>query len=254
MNTTGIGDSFEGWSYYLEKLYLAIEEGYKLNNDDIFRLIYNTQMNVDKVWIKPERQKSDMAIGSMIQTSYSDYRLNLKFLLNGMVKNIGHPDWIYRPFGIIFAGGLWGEGDIGYLLRNISDFSNFEIFSMVNFGITMQFGFNVGIPAFRNEIIDGKKTLAYDNDIVKLGYEMFFDVNLNLESSYLLNIQPLFVLYLIPSMPVRLDFFIGGAILFSYKDDNFKEGGTDFCVGMRIAFDYTFNKATLRKEIKQKKD
>lgn len=255
-NKTGIGDSFNGWSYYLENLFFTFEKEFYKNNNDIHLIIYNTQMNLDKVWIVPDRQPGNMSMGVMIQGAYYDSKANLKFLVNGMARDIGHPDWLFKPFGVIFAGGMWGEADFGYLFERLKTSQSLGLLNLLNFGVTMQFGFNVGVPVFKNEAVNGKKMLSFDNEILKLGYEMFFDINLNYKNSYILNFQPLFVLYLFPTSPVRLDFFVGGGITYNYNetDNKLTDDKTSFCAGMRIAFDYIFKKVPLRKEIKSKSE
>ncbi|HPO48726.1 MAG TPA: hypothetical protein PLO89_00230 [Spirochaetota bacterium] len=232
-----IGDVFLDWEEYFKSFYFFLEEGFLSKNEKIAYLINSSVFFKDS--FKPQRRRSTYWLSVSNQSSTFDSRVNNKSILCGSLRRIGAKDWIFKPFNIDIYNGFFLEADFGYAIKTISSpHAAFRTLGFVNFGGSTGIGFAVGIPKFKYKKSEKKFEITSSNEeILRLGYEFFLNVNINKDNDYFFNVEQLFTVYLFPDKPTRVDFFVGLSSLI-YDKETGVTGATHFLVGYRwIIFD-----------------
>lgn len=227
-----IGDIFSDWEEYFKNFYFFLEEGFLSKNEKIAYLVNSSVFFKDS--FKPQRRRSTYWLSVSNQNSTFDSRVNNKSMLCGSLRRIGAKDWIFKPFNIDIYNGFFIEVDFGYAIRTISSpYAAFSTLGFINFGGSTGIGFAVGIPKFKYKKSEKKFEITSSNEeILRLGYEFFLNVNINRDNDYFFNVEQLFTVYLFPDKPTRVDFFVGLSSLI-YDKETGVTGATHFLVGYR---------------------
>ena len=246
---TGIGDIFQGWDFYLERLFLTLQKGLKEGNMEETDFVKSALININNIKFTSKRQRSDYFYISIenhlapvllkkvtSDGSYYESRIDTKILTAFSIKNLGASKWIYKPFGVRVLNGIFADANI----TNIISSNGSSIFDILKIGPAIGFGFSIGVPMFRKDKENNQ--IIFINELTAFSFETIFNINLinntDENDNLPLLVNVLFGLDLFPGYLAYVKFFLGIS-----TDGN----ETGFTIGGKLVFDINLPKPKLKR-------